>query len=103
MNTPHKIEEVYVQSSRKDYLKGSPFMGTALPVDFERDNLDVSFDCGRSSAFDNVAFKDLPSTMHTPVNTKRNRGDRSTAKKMLDFELMPESLSFLDNPFFSNM
>ena len=108
MNTPHKIEEIHVQSNRKDYIKGSPcinsaFVNTALPADFERDPFDgLSFDCGRSSVYDNVAFKDLPSHLHTPVNVRKQR-DRSTAKKLLDFEVMQDTLSFLDNPFFSDI
>lgn len=108
MNTPHKIEEIHVQSNRKDYIKGSPcmnlaFVNTALPLDFDRDPFDaLSFDCGRSSAYDNVAFKDLPSHLHTPVNVRKQR-DRSTAKKLLDFEVMQDTLSFLDNPFFSDI
>jgi len=111
MNTPQKIDEVYLLSNHKNInILGLEFKQELFSTadhrleSIEGDSMkDFSFDIPQKGNFEHqVAFRNLPSPFQSPFVPTRAFLTGGTPNRNINFDKLPKSLDFLENPFLAD-
>lgn len=112
MKTPQKIDEVYLLSNHKNSnvldLEFKPQLFSTADhrlESVEGDSMkDFSFDIPQKENFEHqLAFRNLPSPFQSPFIPTRAFITGGTPNRNINFDKLPKSLDFLENPFLADI